>query len=176
MSKIKGATNKMAMRIAGMLKGIDRKPPVEHLATYFSVGDKIACMVEDEAEYGSTAVADVVSLVPQLRNEGYAYEIMNLSRWDDEAREFMLKESATPTDDGMPLTLGHWFWLFRHRPDESEAERDAWLGRELAWLRKESPSVEVLEHVEGVLREKYERETDRIRSSVEDAIAKLERI
>lgn len=170
------ATNKMAMRIAGLLKGFDRKTPVEQMVTYLTVGEKLACMVEDEREYGSKAVADVVSLVPQLKTEEYAYGIMNLSRRDDEAREFMLKETATPMGDGKPLALGHWLWLARHQPDWSEAERDAWLGRELAWLRKESPSAAVLEHVEAVQGAEYQREVDEIRKSVEDAIGVLESV
>lgn len=173
---MKKATEKMAKRIAGMLKGIDRKPPADQMATYLAIGEKLVCMVEDESEYGSTAVMDVVSLVPQLRTEGYAYGIMNLSRRNDEAREFMLKETATPMGDGKSLTLGHWFWLLRHLPGESEAEQDAWLNRELAWLRKESPSAAVLEHLEAVLGAEYQREMDEIRKSVEDAIGVLESV
>jgi hypothetical protein len=170
------ATNKMAKRIAALTKDIDRKPPAEQLTTYFTVGEKLACMVEDEAEYGPTAVADVVSLVPLLTTETYGYRIMNLSRYGDEAREFMLKETANPMDNGKPLTLGHWFWLFRHRPNGSTAESDAWLRRELEWLREESPSASVLDHVEEVWEGEHEREMDRVRESIQDAICMLDEI
>jgi len=170
MSKINGATNEMAKRIAAMLKDIDRKPPVEQMATYLAIGEKLACMVERS----SPAVADVVSLVPQLRTEWYG--IMELFRRGDEIQEFMLKETATPMDNGKHLTLGHWLWLFHHQSQRSEVEQDAWLGRELAWLRKESPAAAVLEHVDAVLEDEHKREMDQLRESAREVIGMLEMI
>lgn len=170
------AINKLAKVIASELKGIGRKSPVEQMAIYFAIGHKLSVMVEDEAKYGSNAVADVVACVPQLKTEAYAYRIMNLSRRDDEGRDFMLKETAVPMADGRPLTPTHWCWLFGHQPHGTPTEQDEWLGRELEWLRQESPSEAVLEHLEAVLAEKYQREMDQIRENAREAIGVLEMI
>jgi hypothetical protein len=64
-------------------------------------------------------MADVAACVPHLGTEQYAYRVLRFSELDDEVREFILKETATPMDNGTSLTLGHWYWLFCHRPDGS---------------------------------------------------------
>lgn len=192
------ATKKLAKQIAAEIKNIESKTAVEQMATYFTIGWHLRKMVEGwEAECGPTALQDLVALVPHLKTEEYAYRLMALTDHDEEIRGFMLEETATPMGNGQHLTPDHWGWLFRHQPEEASTEQDQWsrrgfrpfphqpkeasvdekgqwLRRELAWLRKESPSAAVLEHVEEILRAEHERETDRFRESVEDVVHTLQ--
>jgi hypothetical protein len=101
--------------------------------------------------------------------------------------------------NGQRLTLDHWVWLFRHQPEEASIDNDQrlrreirlfrhrpketpadeksqWLHRELAWIRKEPPSAAVLVHVEEILEAEHQREVDRVRECMRDAIGALEMI
>ncbi len=196
------ATKKLGKEITVKLKGIEKKNPVEQMATYFAIGHKLWEMIDgDEGTYGQEAMLDIVALVPQLKTEQFAYEIMLISCMDEDVHEFILKESATPMSNGLFLTPDHWAWLFRHQPKEASTEEDQWSHssfrpfrrqfretsanekrqwacRELAWLRKESPSVAVLQHVEEILEAKHQLELVRVKESVresfQDAISTLE--
>jgi len=124
-------------------------------------------------DIGETLTHDGIIGAIRQHNESITYQLF---RRGDEIQEFMLKETATPMDNGKHLTLGHWLWLFHHQSQRSEVEQDAWLGRELAWLRKESPAAAVLEHVDAVLEDEHKREMDQLRESAREVIGMLEMI
>ena len=139
------------------------------MATYFDVGQKLRRVVDSEWEYGSTAIIDMAARVPQLRSEEYAYQVMRMSDMDDDVRDFILGETAVLMDDGQPLTLGHWMWVFRACSPDHPTENEEQFRRELAWLRRESPSEAVLGHVAQVLDRVHEREQDELREHVRQA-------
>jgi hypothetical protein len=196
------AMNKMAKKIAAEIKNMGLKTPAEQMAAYCTIGGHIRDVVwGNETEYGPTPVLDLVARVPELKSEEYALRIMNLSDlWSslgEDVRDYVLEETARPMSNGQYLSPTHWSWLLRHKPEEPSPEeelmpryslrssrhqsnaepvdeRGQWLSRELAWIRKESPSAAVLEHVEEILQAEHERETDRLRESVRDAVHTLE--
>lgn len=168
------AVGKMAKQIAAKFKGFDLKSPSEQMATYFAVGHDLQGVVMDEATYGPRVIADIASRVSHLRNEVYAYGVINLSDCDDAERAFIFEENATPMDNGLPLSPGHWRWVFRACSPARPADDEERFRRELAWIRRESPSEAFLEHVEQVLDREHEGELDDIRERVQRTISALD--
>ena len=171
---MKRATRELANESAAELTGLDRKPPAEQLAKNLAIGQKREAVIENTAEYGLSAVEDVVARVPQLKSEENAYATRNLSCLDDELRNFLLKATGTPMGNGQSLTPTHWLWLLRHHPSGSRFPDYEWLGREIAWLRQESPSATVLKHVDQLWEEKFRREADRRSENLRTTIGILE--
>lgn len=194
------STKKLAKKIAAEFKNMRGKTPVEQMAGYFTIGEYLMEAVAwGEVPYGPRAMLDLVSLVPELKSEEYAYRLLCLARCAEDVREFILEETAHPMSNGQHLTPTHWSWLRRHQPQERSAEEEGmprhgirttrrkpveesvdgseqWLLQELAWLRKESPSAALLEHVEDLLVAKYEHEMDGVRQIVRRAVCVLELI
>ncbi len=168
------ATKKLARAIASQLRDIDKQSPVKQMAIYFATGRKLQEMLGDEGTYGATAIKDTVECVPQLRDENRAYEIMSLSGQGITFKKFVLEQTAIPMSNGQHLTLGHWIWLVWHHPTEDPREQKKWLHGELAWLRRESPSASVIEHIEGVLKQDSLRERELAEKRVQEAIRLLE--
>ena len=191
------STKKLAKKIAAEFKNLRGKTPAEQMAAYFTIGEYLMeAVAGDEVDYGSTPVLDLAMLVPDLKSEESAYRLLCLARCAEDVREFILEETAHPMSNGQHLTPTHWSWLRRHQPQERSAEEEGmprhgirttrhkpveesvdgselWLLRELAWLRKESPSAAALDHIEEILEAEYEREMDRLRESVRDAARAL---
>ncbi|QDU21737.1 hypothetical protein [Urbifossiella limnaea] len=167
------ATAKLVREIAAHFKDFDRRPPAEQMATYFAVGLDLGPVVMDQVTYGPRGIADIASRVSHLGTEERASWVMSLGHIDEEDRAFILEEAATPMDNGQPLTLGHWRWVFRACSPERPAGNEEQFRRELAWLRRESPSEEVLEHIEEVLDREHEREQDELREQVREAASHL---
>jgi hypothetical protein len=170
------ATKKLAQAIASVLGDNDKRSHVEQMAVYFAIGRALQKMVEDQATYGSTAIVDTVKRVPQLLDENHCYRIMSLSSVGPAVKKLILSENAIPMDNGQPLTLRHWLWVLRHQPWGGRRERKEWLLCELAWLREESPSAAVLEHIEAVLEERHSRELEVAQEKVREAIGLLESV
>lgn len=61
---ITGATRKIAKAIATELKDLDKRLPVEQMATYLGIGAKLQGVLHDEATYGARAMKDVADAVP----------------------------------------------------------------------------------------------------------------
>lgn len=168
------ATEKVARAIASKLRDIDKRTPAAQMAAYFAVGGELQMMVMDQGTFGATAIQDTVERVPQLRDESRAYEVMNLAAEGTAFRKLVREQAAIPMSNGQPLTLGHWIWVMRRNPADNPMEQESWLLDELAWLRKESPSAAVIEHIEEVMAEGYERERERSEEMVRKAIGLLE--
>lgn len=168
------ATKKVVKAIKSQLKGFDKRSPVEQMAVYFAIGDKLEEVLDDEGTYGATTMKDIVDSVPQLKDVRRAYGIRAISMASETGKEYILEQTAIPMSNGQHLTLGHWLWVMMHEPTGGPAEQEEWLLGELAWLRRESPSETVIEHVERVLEERHDREMKTVREeTVQEAIGLL---
>lgn len=176
MKSTNSAIKKVTKRIAATFEGFDRKPPAEQMAVYFAVGDILRAVVMDEATYGPRGDADIASRVSHLGTEERTCFVLALGDCDEGERTFILEETATPTEKGQPLTVGHWRWVFRACSPDRPAENEERFRRELAWVRRESPSEAVLEHVARVLDGEHQRELDELRKRAREASYLLDAI
>lgn len=145
------ATKKLAKAVATELQDMDRRSLGEQMAVWLSIGQKLQEMIVDEATYGANAVKEIAG-IPGMKNESHVYAIRSFAMADEPTRKFIVEQTAIPMSNGQPLTLEHWNWLMSHKPRTDPREQERWLLGELAWLRTESPSAAVLNHVEVVSR------------------------
>lgn len=169
------ATENLAKTIASELLDIDKRTAVEQMATYFAVGRKLQSVPGDARKYGMGAMKEIAGLVSELKDESRVYEIRSLSMVGKTVEDFNFEQAAIPMANRKQLTLDHWLWLMRHLPPGyDQMGQEEWLVDELAWLRRESTSAAVIEHIEKVLAEGYERERKRSEEVVQEAIGLLE--
>lgn len=77
-------------------------------------------------------------------------------------------------DNGQHLTIGHWSWLMKQSSRATWSERERRLIDELAWLRRESPSAAVIEHIEKLQEERSRPARERAEEELSEAIMLLE--
>jgi hypothetical protein len=172
----RGAVNKVAKAIKADLRGIDKRSAVEQMAAYFDIGRRLQEVVENENRYGTCAMREIAGLVPELKDEGRAYEIRDLSTVGEEGKAFILEQTGLPMNDGKPLTLGHWLWPLRHKDWVNPDDPADWVVGELAWFRTASPSADVLDHVEAVWARRHNRELEEVQEKVREAVGLLESV
>ena len=172
----KAAIRKVVRAIKAELRDIDRRSAVEQMAVYIDIGRRLKEVAENERKYGSDAMREIAELVPELKSEGHAYEIRDLAAVGTGGKEYIFEHTALPMSSGMYLSLGHWLWLMRHMSWMNPSEPGVWLCSELAWLRKESPSAEILEHVDAVWEKRHSRELQVAQETVRKAVGLLESV
>lgn len=163
------AINRAVKEITALFVGLEDMTPVERMAAYLAAGRLLRRVLEDELTYGPSGVTDITTRVPHLLTPMRAYQVLGLADRGDAVCAALLEETATPMDDGRPLGPGHWAWVFRACSQDAPAGDDERFRAELAWLRRESPSEAVLEHIAQVLDRERERELDEIREAVVSA-------
>ena len=168
------AAKKLAMAIAGELRGGGNRSPVEQMTVYLSVGRKLRAGAADPTRYGYDAVREIAAFVPGLGNEERAHGILDLAGVGDGGKKFILEQTATPLGNGKHLTLGHWLWLKKHEGWADPGEGGGWILRQLEWLAKSSPPAAVLERVDGLWEEQLRRERAAARAGIEEAVRILQ--
>lgn len=167
------ATRKLAEAIARTMRGLDKRTPVEQMVDYFDIGRKLQPVVVDEGTYGPAAMRKIAAFVPELKGEDRVYELRDISMVDRRSKKFILEQTAIPMANGQHLTVGHWHWLLRHQASANTTEPGGWVVSELAWLRKESPSADVLDHVEEVVARRRDSELEEVQEKVREAVGLL---
>lgn len=171
---MKKETSKQAKAIASEFKDFDRRSPVEQMATYFAIGQRLQEVLVAPYKYGWDALKEIIERVPQLRDETHAYKIRDISVQDEAVKKLILEQTAILMSNGQHPTLTHWLWVLRQWTRLNPAEQKAWRVRELEWLRRESPSAAVIEHLENVLEERHSWEMAEAKERVQEAIGLLE--
>ncbi len=173
--KWRRATDTAAKKIAALFVGSETMTPEERLAAYLAAGREIQRVRECELTYGPNRMAELASRVPELGNVGRAAWLAWFSYCNDELWPYFAAAVAAPMGNGRPLLLGHWMWAVRACSPNGERLDFERFEAELAWLRREAPSEEVLEHIVGVLDDERwraeEEERDELRKQLEGVMA-----